>query len=442
MSHSPLGDADSFPADADTVGAYGRSVAATGALILEQVELLTALARGENWVADTADAFREQAEELADRIEKSSGRYVTVGDALKTLADDLEDIERRAGYRVDEAQALQRTIAANPPASPEPSPDSGPAALTPEGEAQNARRQAALERMVVLQSEFDRYVRDARDAASSAAGRIKGAIEDSVKDNWWERNAGWLSTAKSVLGWAAAVAGIALAVVAAIATAPVWLVVLAVGLAGAALFISLGLALEADGSWVDVAFDFVGLASLGTGAIFSRLAARAFPAVRSAVAGTRASQAHRARYALEVPENLIELRRYASVAGPASGDTVAARQLLAEVQREARAAAAAARTSTLAPFPVTGTQRFVDGGLDASRMHRQSAEMLLDLRTMPVAPPAGLLDDAFRLNRLSTRGIVATNVGAVAQAGQSATDPDWRDGGNLEVLTDLIVRAR
>jgi len=213
-------------------------------------------------------------------------------------------------------------------------------------------------------------------------------------------------------------------------------------LAAGALIISLGLALKADGSWVDVAFDFVGLASLGAGAILSRLASRAFPAVRPAVAGTRASQAHRARYGLKVPDNLTELRRLASVAGPAPGDTVAARRLLSEVQGEARCAATAARSSTLAPFPVTGTQRFVDGGLDASRVHRQSAEMLLDLRTMPVAPPAGLLDDATRLNSLSTRGIVATNTVAGAQVVQSRTDPNARDGGNLEVLTDVIVRAR
>ncbi|MEX2289952.1 MAG: hypothetical protein WD794_06455, partial [Mycobacteriales bacterium] len=253
--------------------------------------------------------------------------------------------------------------------------------------------------------------------------------------------AGWLNNAKTVLGWAAAIAGVALAIVAAIATAPVWLVVLAVGLAAAALIVSLGLALQADGSWVDVAFDVVGVATLGVGSVFTRLASRTFPAVRSAVAGSRATQAHRARYAMEVPENLSELRRYASVAGN-SGDSVAARQLLAEVRTQARDAAAAARTSTFAPFPVTLPQRFLDGGLDASRVHRQSAEMLLDLRTMPVAPPTDLVADATRLARRSTVGTTALNLGAGTQVVQSALDPDWRDGGNLNILTDLIQRVR
>ena len=442
MRYRPLGDDSDFPADPQQIRDYGESVAATGALILEQVALLQSLARGDCWVADTADAFREQAHDLAQRIEQASGRYVTVGNALTAVADDLQDYERRAADRAQEAQSLQWTVTANPVAIPEPAPDGGPPAMTPEGDAQNRRRQRALELIEVLQGEFDRFVERARDAAGNAAGTIKGALDDDVADNWWERNAGWLGQAKTVLGWAAAAAGVALAIVAAIGTAPIWLVVLAVGLAAVVFAVSLSLALGADGSWVDVAFDAVGLVSLGVGSIATRMAARGFPAVRSAVAGTRASQAHRARYALEAPADLTELRRVASVAGDTSGSSLAARQLLAEVRTEARSAATAARGATFAPFPVTRAQRFTDGGLDASRTHRQAGEMLLDLRTMPVPPPAGLVADATRLSRLSTAGVVATNVGAASQVAQTVVDPDWRNGGNLNLVTDLVQRVR
>lgn len=445
MSYAPLGDDADFPADPDGVRGYGDSVSATGALILEQVALLESLARGDCWVADTADAFREQAQELADRIEKSAGRYTRVGKALTTLADDLEDYERWAGQRAEEARALQWTVVANPPATPEVPPEGGLPVLTPAGEAQNARRRRAEERIEVLQGEFDGYVRRAREAASDAASTIKGAIDDDVKDNWWERNAGWLSTAKDWLGLAAAAVGIVLAVVAAIATAPVWLTVLAVGLAAAVLAISLGLALGADGSWTDVAFDAVGLATLGTGAVFSRLAARGFPAVRSAVAGIRASRASQAVRTLNSPAALRELRRIASVAVDPSGANLVARGLLAEVTRNSRAAAAAVRSATLSPFPVTLTQRVVDGGLDSSRIARQSREMLLDLRTMPGAPvdPA-VLADATRLVRVSTAGIVATNTGAASQVVDLLRDPEssLRDGGPLQIVTDLVSRLQ
>lgn len=440
-SYFPLGQASDFPADPEAIGDYAGELSTTGQLILDQVAALKALARGDCWVADTADAFREQAQELAERIEKASDRYVTVGKRLKTLSDDLADYEKKAAEYADEASQLRWTVAANPEVRPQVPPDGGPAEMPPGGDAQNTRRENAERRIGELQEDFDGLVSSAREAAGQAASDVKGAIDDSVKDNWWERNAGWLSGARKVLVVLAALAGFALAVVAIIATAPVWLTVLAVGLAAMALIISLGLAIRADGSWADVAWDAVSLASLGAGAAFAKLAAKAFPAVRSAVAGVRASNAHRGRYALEVPEQLAELRRYASVAVDATGDNLAARQLLAEVATEARSAATAVRTSTLAEFPITRVQAFVDGGQDVSRVARQSREMLLDLRTMPgVADPA-LIDSARTVVRLSTAGIVATNTGAAANVAQTVRDPsELTGGGGVNIIADLISR--
>lgn len=446
MSYRPLGDDSDFPADPVTVASYGGSLAATGALILQQVDLLKALARGDCWVADTADAFREQAQELAERIEKASDRYVTVGDKLKTLADDLADYESKAAERADEAQALQWTIAANPVARPEAPPEGGLPQLTPEGEAQNSRRRVAEERMAVLQTEFDGYVLQAREAASTAAGAVKGAIDDDVKDNWWESNASWLGKARDYLGWAAAAAGIALAIALAVATSPAWLIagliVAGIALAAAALFLSINLALEADGSWADVAWDFVGLASFGVGSVATRVASKAFPAVRSAVAGVRASRAHRAVFDTIPPALLTELRRYASVAVDATGDNIAARQLLAEVTRNARAAAAAARGRTFADFPVTWGQRLVDGGLGNSRLTRQAREMLLDLRTMPgAAVDSAVVDRVSRVVRLSRDGILAANAGLAAELGDAFTDPpNLVDDGPVKILTDFVQR--
>lgn len=445
-SYYPLGDAGDFPADPEAIGDYADSLSATGALILEQVDLLKALARGDCWVADTADAFREQAQELAGRIEKASDRYVSVGTTLKTLADDLADYERRAEDRAEEAQRLKWTIAANPAVSPEAPPDGGPAELPPGGQEQNDRRRRAEERLAVLQERFDTLVGQARDAASAAASAVSGAIDDSVKDNWWERHAPWLSKARDYLGWAAAAAGIALAVALAVATAPAWLIVglivLGVALAGAALYISFNLAKNADGSWGDVAWDFVGLASFGVGGVATRVASKAFPAVRSAVAGVRASRASQAVFAA-VPTHLLdELGRYAAVAVDRTGDAAAARQLLDDLATRALSAADDARRATLAPFPVTQVQRLIDGGRSTSQIARQAREMLLDLRTMPgPAVDAAILDRARRLVQTSTAGIVATNIGVAAEFVQSVIDPPTlRDPRPVRILTDIVQR--
>ena len=39
-------------------------------------------------------------------------------------------------------------------------------------------------------------------------------------------------------------------------------------------------------------------------------------------------------------------------------------------------------------------------------------------------------------------GVVAANVGAGSQLTQTVVDPDWRSGGNLNPLTDLVQRVR
>ena len=450
MSRSffPLGESGDFPADPEAIGDYAGELAATGALILDQVAALKALARGDCWVADTADAFREQAQELAKRIEKASDRYVTVGKRLTTLADDLAEDEERAGARADEAAELRSMVAANPVVLPEPPPDGGMSVMPPGGEAQNNRRRQAEQRIDELQAQFDSLVRQSQVAAAAAALDIRGAIEDSVKDNWWERNAFDIGRARDALGWAAAIVGVGLAIALAVVTAPGWLVVgliaLGVILAGAALYLSWNLMTQADGSKADVVWDVIGLLSFGVGGTAARFASKVFPAVQSAVAAVRSSRAGAAVFQAVPADLLDELGRLAAVTVDTTGDALAARQLLDELATRGLAAADAARAGTLAPFPVTLAQGIVDGGRGSSQIVRQGREMLLDLRTMPgrAVDPA-LIQRVQRLVVTSTTAVVAANVGAVAEVLQAVTDPPGlRNGGPVRILTDIVTRLR
>ena len=63
-------------------------------------------------------------------------------------------------------------------------------------------------------------------------------------------------------------------------------------------------------------------------------------------------------------------------------------------------------------------------------------------RMLPVPPLPVLVGDATRLSRLTTAGVVATNVGAGSQVTQTAVDPDWRFDGNPNLSTDLVQRLR
>lgn len=439
MRFDPLGDSSSFPADPDGIRSYGNEVAATGRLIEQQVALLRRLADGDSWVADSADAFRDKAEELADQISRSSGRYVTVGKELKALADDLEDYESRASAKATAAREQARIVAANPPAHPQPGPDGGAPEMTPEGDAQNTRRGNAERALQELQGDFDEIVREARESAGAAARRIEGALDDDVKDDFWDRNAGWLKVAGQILGAIGAVAAILLLTVATLGT--VWLVV-AVAAGVAALVISLGLALKADGSWTQVGFDAVSVLTLGVGGAAMRVLAKGFPAVRSTVAAFRGSRAFAASMNRfwGIPLRFHSWR--ASWAFDLLGMRSSSLASIVRMSDDAARAASDAYDATMRTFPVTRVQRFLDSGLESSRMVRQSREMLESLRAMDDVPPA-VLRDVTRMVQYGRAATVAPNVGVIADATQFAMDlPSIDTINGVKIITDVLGRLR
>lgn len=437
-SFDPLGDSSSFPADPEGISAYGEDVAATGQLIEEQVVLLRRLADGDSWVSDSADAFRDKAEEVAEQISRSSGRYVEVGRQLTSLADDLADYERRAGDKAEQAREQARVVANNPEVQPEPGKDGGAPEMTPEGEGQNGRREAAEDALTQLQSDFDTLVDQARQAADAAASRIQGALDDDVKDDFWDKHAGFLRKLGLVLG----AIGAALAVVALFVAGGWVLLAIAAVVSLGALIISAGLALKADGSWTQVAFDAVSVLTLGVGGAATKLLARGFPAVRGVVASFRGSRAFAASMNRfwGVPLRFHSWR--ASWSFNLLGGRSSSLAALSRMSDDALRAADRAYDATVATFPVTRVQRFVDSGLDTSRMVRQSREMLTSLRALDEVPGA-VLDDVTKMVRLSQAATVAPNIGVVADMTQVALELPSIDGINgVKVVTDAIGRLR
>ncbi|HEY9349764.1 MAG TPA: hypothetical protein VIP75_03645 [Acidothermales bacterium] len=418
MSWEPLHAGDPFPADPAAIETYGADVTATAQLIAEQVASLRRLADANNWTTDTADAFRERATDTANEIEKTHGRYAGVGTALTTLSGELQAHEASAKLKVQEAAQLVRTIQANPEVSPTPGEDGAPPELSPEGEAQNARRAAAQQRFAELQTEFHQIVQAAEADARTCESKINDAKDDSVKDNWWERNAGWLKGLATVLGAIAAVAGIILLTVATAGT--IWLVVAVV--AGiAALLINLGLAIKADGSWVDVAFDAIGLLTLGAGSVIGRAVQAAWKGVSTAVAAARSTKAFDA---------VIDGARFYDLAGRITsfsvrvfGRTIPVRlpivSNLARGYREAvdvRAFGAAQEAwHTVMQAPRTSVaSRVFWGGPDEAGLIPRISSSIDDLRGMPqVADMVSTLESARNALRV---GAAVNGVGLVNDA--------------------------
>ncbi len=432
-------DGDPFPALPQQVTSYGQDLQRTGDLIAEQVTLLRRLAQEDSWYTDAADAFREKAEELADRIDKVKDRYQQAGAHLITFADTADEAQRAAVVVRDEAREAQRALQSNPVVEPGTAPPGEPApALTPAQRAQNRRHDDASDALSRLQGDFDRLVDEARSAASTCAGRISDAIDDDVKDDWWDRNAGWLKTVTKVLGWVVTIAAIVLLTVATGGT--IWLVALGVGLAAgiASLLINVGLARNAEGGWSAVAFDAIGVLTLGAGGLFARIGSKAFPALRAATATFRSEQAAAATmrsFGLRVPiARFFASRNIPLVSRFASGR-------LASMGDEAARAGSTAYQAVMAVRPVTVPQRLVHGGQSAAQQMVVTRELLAGLRATSGAPTA-LVQGLSSLNRVN---LAATSAGLIS-LGSTVAETVTSDGANdaanglVDIAVDLLPR--
>ena len=222
---------------------------------IKKVATSDASALGED--SRTIDAFREIADEVADKLIKAKPRYDTAAEALSTYAGELEGAQLESVNALrdaEEAEATQRREEADPPETP-----LGPFEQSP-GEEALDRAIARLERAI-----------SARDgAAESAESKIRNRIEDDeVKDSFWDnmsKLADILSNISTVLGVLALVVN-CIPVIGQALSAILGIAALLTGLA--ALILHLGAAIENGEGWDKVVFDAIGVATFGVGRVLS-----------------------------------------------------------------------------------------------------------------------------------------------------------------------------
>jgi hypothetical protein len=437
MSWEPLHAGEPFKGSVAGIRAYGSKVTETGELIGEQAGYLRQLANPECWQTDTAEAFREKANELADKISQAQGRYEGTGAALTTFADQLGEHRVKARALVVEAAPLE-SVANSEEAVPEPAPDGSPGELTPGQQQHNRARSAAQQRLAELQREFDRLVTAAENDAADAEAKINNVKDDDVKDDFWDKHAGWIRT---VAGLIAAIAAIVLLTVA--TGGLIWFIALGVALvAGAiALAMSIGRLMYADGSWFDVVTDAVGLLTLGVGGTALGLLARGLSGLRGAYStfqGARATAASLGRLG-GIPWRLSNWAARSRIPIVTSLGQRGRTAML----NTANAAGDAARAAAAALPSVNRVQRFVMGGTDNAQMVSYASNALRTLRSIDDVP-AALLQQTTWMRRLGTTGVVALNVGAanewadVLYSGMGADTP----ANVVEIAVDLIERLR
>jgi uncharacterized protein YukE len=216
----PLASGNPVPGDPDEITMLGRRYTDTAAEIARQAANLRKLATAApgGWKGQAGTVFHSHAADLATRISKAHDRYAATGKALTGCAGPMQDAQQRAYAAVWQAKSAQQQMTANAPGPPRP-PGSPP--LTDTQKAQQRTQQTACTgaqtSLAQATRNFDDAVTDYRSAANRAAQQIGSAIShDGLKDSWWDRNFGWISTVFKII----AIVVVVLAVVALLLAMP------------------------------------------------------------------------------------------------------------------------------------------------------------------------------------------------------------------------------
>ncbi|MES5824389.1 hypothetical protein [Streptomyces sp. RG80] len=290
----PVADRDPVPGDPDQVAALGRQLRKTADELQRQIRNLKAIAELDSWDSKAGKEFREKAKGNTKKLEAAFSRYDMAADALGT-----EVTEIGGGYQ-DKLHAKPKNYATDLNRAQE----IADAALRDAKDAED--RKGAAQRSLDGLSEKDKddkkKLEEQRDLAggeiaaaqeqiaqakairNKAAGQACEALDDaaslndSLKDDFWDKFDDWVDTVgKWAEDWATKLGVAALAVG--------WIPVIGQALAGVlgALSTILTLAstvatviqvIRGDKGLKDLAFSVLGLAMMGVGKAFSKIAGK------------------------------------------------------------------------------------------------------------------------------------------------------------------------
>ncbi|MGW5637100.1 hypothetical protein [Streptomyces sp. NPDC003832] len=315
----PLADSDPIPGDPDQVAALGRKLRKTAEELERQIANLRAVAKVDSWDSKAGKEFREKATGSVKKLEAALTRYDSaadaIGDKVTEVGGGYEDKSQAklSNYATDLNRAQEIADAALRDAkdadgrkgTAERSLDGlskkekgDQKKLEEQSEAAGADLEAARQKLA--------RATDIRDKAATRAGEVLqdlAKLEDSLKDGFWDKFDEWVD---SVGSWAeeyATYLGVA-------ALAVGWIPIVGQALAGVlgalAGLLSLVSAvttviqvIRGDKGLKDLAFTVLGLAMMGVGKAFSKIAGnyagKALKALDSGAAAKTSAQTARAR---------------------------------------------------------------------------------------------------------------------------------------------------
>jgi hypothetical protein len=281
---TPLGlAADPVPGDPERISQQAAHLSRVARTISDEVAALRKIAAGGADAAlkgQYADQIHSSASELAGQLEKVEGRYREVSSAMSQWVPDLEHAQSQSITALNQAEGPYQRIAyaTKPPTVTNPTP-----AQQQEARDYTTSMTRAQDELDAAKALLARAVSFRDQQASHCAAVINKAIDDGVKDSWWDhfkewvsRNAWWLKDLATALEVIATLVAIAALIFTGIGI----LVLIGFAVTAAALLVRTLLAATGSGSWLDVAVDAFALLTFGLGKF-------ATTAMRGTVAATR-----------------------------------------------------------------------------------------------------------------------------------------------------------
>jgi hypothetical protein len=189
----PLGlDADPVPGDPVRIGQEAAHLATVASQISGQVAALRKIGAGGADGAlkgQYADKIHSSANDLAGQLDKVVGRYQKVSSALEGWRPDLEQAQSMSLQALDQAEGPYKKL--------------NQTVVLPSGSNLTAQQKQDVQNyhnsMKAAQGELDAAkallakATSLRDSsASHHAGLINKAIDDSMKDSWWDSFTSWV----------------------------------------------------------------------------------------------------------------------------------------------------------------------------------------------------------------------------------------------------------
>jgi len=270
----PLGlDIDPVPGDPTRIGQEISHLAAVAREVSDQVAALRQIGGASDLQGKYADKVRSKAKEVADDLDKVVGRYQKVSSALSSYLPDLEHAQAMSLQALSQAEGPNQQLTTLQ-GQTVPSGSN----LTTQQQQQITTHQTALKQATdglnAAKALLTKATTLRDNSASYHAGKIRSAINDAMKDSWWDgvkdwvdKNAGWIKDLCTLLEVIATI----LAIIALCCTGVGILVIIGAAVTALALMGRILLAMAGDGSWFDVAMDVIALASFGAGTVLTKM---------------------------------------------------------------------------------------------------------------------------------------------------------------------------